>query len=99
MQETQPNVAQNFSTNPNPTIQEPEQVRMPNGMPVWEVFDRDTGSVINQLADHTQREAHSRMIAWLDEIGAEDPGSYNLRFGIRPKMLQAGERNLSRTIA
>jgi uncharacterized membrane protein len=38
------------------------------------------------------------MLAWLDEIGAEDPASYDNRFGVRPKMLQAGERNLSPTI-
>jgi hypothetical protein len=87
------------STNPNPTIQEPNQVRMPNGVPVWEVVDRETGSVINQLADHTQREAHSRMLAWLDSIGAEEPATYSERFIIRPKMLAAGERNLSPTIS
>jgi hypothetical protein len=114
MQEAQPDVAQNFSPdlnwrdelrrhiepslNPNPTTHDDNQVRMPNGMPVWEVFDRETGSVINQLADHTQREAHSRMLAWLDSIGAEDPASYDTRFGVRAKMLQPGERNLSPTI-
>lgn len=91
--ETQPDVAQNFSTNPNPTVQEPNQVRMPNGVPVWEVVDKSTGSIVNQLADHTMREAHSRMLAWLQSIGAEDPATYADRFGVRPKMLAAGEQN------
>ena len=97
--EAEPEVAQNFSTNPNPTVQDNNQVRMPNGMPVWEVYDKSTGSIVNQLADHTMREAHSRMMAWLQSIGAEDPATYNDRFGVRPKMLAAGERNLSPSIS
>lgn len=87
------------STNPNPTVQDAGQVRMPNGMPVWEVYDKETGSIVNQLADHTMREAHSRMLAWLSSVGAEDPATYVERFGVRPKMLQAGERNLSPSIS
>lgn len=82
------------STNPNQTIQDPEQVRMPNGVPVWEIYDKETGSVLNRLADHTMREAHTRMLAWLQNINAEDPATYSERFGIRPKMLEPGERNI-----
>ena len=87
------------TTNPNPTIQEPNQVRMPNGVPVWELFDRMSGTVLHAIADHTMREAHQEAMAWLRSYGAEDPATYNERFGVRPKMLQAGEQNQSRTIA
>jgi septum formation topological specificity factor MinE len=91
------------STNPNPTVQDPNQVRMPNyydprGIPVWELFDRETGSVLHTIADHTEREAHQEAMAWLRSYGAEDPSTYEERFGVRAKMLQPGERNLGESI-
>jgi Putative amidoligase enzyme len=91
--EETPDVAQNFSQNPNPTIQDPNQVRMPNGVPVWEIVEHESGNVIHVFADHTGREAYSQGMAWLRSMGAE-PG-YEQRFTVRPKMLQPGERNLS----
>jgi hypothetical protein len=78
--------------------QQPQQVRMPNGVPVWELFDRETGSVLHAVADHNEREANSQARAWLISIGAEDPDTYSQRFAIRAKMLQPGERNLGESI-
>jgi hypothetical protein len=86
-------------SNPRPTIQEPNQVRMPNGVPVWELVDRMSGTVLHTIADHTQREAHTEAMSWLRSYGAEDPTTYGERFIVRPKMLQPGERNLSPTIS
>jgi hypothetical protein len=87
VQDVPMNVAQNF--------EQSQQVRMPNGIPVWELFDRETGSVLHAIADHTEREAHQEAMAWLRSYGAEDPSTYEERFGVRAKMLQPGERNLA----
>ena len=87
VQDVPMNVAQNF--------EQPQQVRMPNGVPVWELYDRETGSVLHAIADHTEREAHREAMAWLRSYGAEDPSTYEERFAVRPKMLQPGERNLA----
>ena len=94
VQDVEPNVAQNFSSNPNPTIQNSEQVRMPNGVPVWEIYDRSTGTVLHTFAEHTMREAFGWTMTWLREHGAEDPATYHERFACRPKALAAGERNI-----
>jgi hypothetical protein len=98
--EQEPAVAQNFaqSTNPNPTAPIADQVRMPNGVPVWELYDISFGTPIHVIADHTAREAWSQAQTWLRNHSAEDPPTWTERFGIRPKMLQPGERNLSPTI-
>jgi len=93
--EAAPDVAQNFSQNPNPTAPIANQVRMPNGVPVWELFDIDTGSALHAIADHTGREAYTQGMAWLRSVGAENPETYGERFAIRPKRLQPGEQNLS----
>ena len=90
VQDVPMNVAQNF--------EQSQQVRMPNGIPVWELYDRETGSVLHAIADHTEREAHQEAMAWLRSYGAEDPSTYEERFAVRPKMLQPGERNLAETL-
>ena len=90
VQDVPMNVAQNF--------EQSQQVRMPNGIPVWELYDRETGSVLHAIADHTEREAHREAMAWLRSYGAEDPSTYEERFAVRPKMLQPGERNLAETL-
>ena len=82
------------STNPNPTITNSDQVRMPNGVPVWELFDVDTGHAVHVITDHTAREAYNQGMSWLRSVGAEDPRTYGERFAIRPKMLQPGEHNI-----
>lgn len=84
--------------NPQPQQQQQEQVRMPNGVPVWELYDVSTNNVVHVIADHTENNARSQATGWLSSIGAEDPSTYLDRFAIRPKMLQPGERNQSSTI-
>ena len=77
---------------------QPEQVRMPNGVPVWELYDLTTGSVLNAFADHNMREAYHQGMRWLSSIGAENPDTYGDRFAVRAKMLQPGERNLGESV-
>jgi hypothetical protein len=74
------------STNPNPTAPIANQVHMPNGVPVWLLFDVDTGSVLKEIPDHTAREAYDQGMTWLGSIGAENPETYGERFAIKPKM-------------
>ena len=76
------------STNPNPTAPIANQVHMPNGVPVWLLFDIDTGSVLKEIPDHTAREAYDQGMTWLRSIGAENPETYGERFAIKPKMAQ-----------
>ena len=88
-QEVPVDVAQNFagqSTNPNPTAPISNQARAVNGVPQWEVVDRETGSVLHTVTDHTMREAQRGMLHWLQSIGAEEPATYGERFITRPKM-------------
>jgi hypothetical protein len=86
-QEKEVDVAQNFSTNPNPTAPIANQARMPNGVPVWLLFDIDTGSMLKEIPDHTAREAYQQGMIWLRSIGAEDPETYGERFAIKPKIV------------
>ena len=74
------------STNPRPTIQEPGQARASNGVPIWDLIDRSTGNVINSAADHTAREAWGQFTSYLNNIGAEDPNTFDQRFTVRPQM-------------
>lgn len=99
--EQEPAVAQNFqqSTNPRPTAPISDQVRMPNGVPVWELYDKFSGTVLNAIADHTSRSAWAQGETWLRDHGAENPDTYTDRFDVRPKMLQPGERNLGENFA
>lgn len=85
VQDVPMDVAQNF--------EQPQQVRMPSGIPVWELFDVDTGSVLNVFADHNAAEAKRQAMSWLRSIGAENPDTYGERFAVRAKQLQPGERN------
>jgi hypothetical protein len=86
VRDVEPNVAQNFSTNPRPTAAIDNQVRMPNGVPVWLLFDVEMGTVLKEIPDHTAREAYDQGMTWLRGIGAEDPDTYGERFAIKPKM-------------
>ena len=82
VQDTPMDVAQNFEPN--------NQVRMPNGVPVWEIYERGNGNVVHTFADHRQREAWSRAQEWLRGINVEDLSL----FSVRPKMLAQGEQNI-----
>jgi hypothetical protein len=85
-QEKEVDVAQNFSTNPNPTAPIANQARYRNGVPIWDLVDRGTGNVINSTADHTAREAWGQFTRYLTDIGAEDPATFDQRFTIRAQM-------------
>ena len=61
---------------------DPVQVTAPNGVPMWEVYERDTGHVVHTFADHDQTSAWATAQGWLRSIGAEDPSL----FSCRPKM-------------
>jgi hypothetical protein len=61
---------------------DPVQSTAPNGVPMWEVYERDSGHVVHAFADHDQTSAWSTAQAWLRSVGAEDPSL----FSCRPKM-------------
>ena len=65
---------------------EPRQATAQNGVPMWELVDSMSGTVLHTITDHNMREAHSQAMAWLRSYGAEDPATYSERFTVRPKM-------------
>ena len=69
---------------------DPVQARASNGVPLWEVYERESGHVVHTFADHDQTSAWATAQAWLRSISAEDPSL----FSCRPKMTGA---NLSET--
>jgi hypothetical protein len=79
IQDVQPDVAQNFSQ-----PQQPQQARATNGVPIWEIYQRDNSHVVHTFADHDQATAWQTARTWLQSIGAE-PTAYS-DFSVRPKM-------------
>jgi len=61
---------------------DPVQATAPNGVPMWEIYERDSGHVIHTFADHDQTSARQQARSYLQGIGAENPGM----FSVRPKM-------------
>ena len=61
---------------------DPVQVTAPNGVPMWQIYERDSGHVVHEFADHDQTSAWAQAQGWLRNIGAEDPSL----FSCRPKM-------------
>ena len=61
---------------------DPVQVTASNGVPAWEIYERDSGHVINTIFDHDQTSAWQQAQRYLRDIGAEDPS----KFSCRPKM-------------
>ena len=84
VQNIEPDVAQNF--------QQPQQATAPNGVPMWQVYERDSGRVVHEFADHTQPSAWQQAQTWLRNIGAEDPSL----FSCRPKMTTVSESKAAR---
>ena len=64
-------VAQNF--------QQPQQQQAPNGVPIWEIYQRDNNHVIHTFADHNQTTAWQSAQTYLQGIGAEDPSKFSCR--------------------
>jgi hypothetical protein len=58
------------------------QSTTPEGVPVWEVYERDSGNVVHKLEADTIHDAIERAKNWLINIGAENPNA----FSVRPKM-------------
>ena len=61
---------------------DPVQATASNGVPAWEIYERDSGHVINTIFDHDQTSAWQQAQRYLRDIGAEDPS----KFSCRPKM-------------
>jgi hypothetical protein len=58
------------------------QSTTPDGVPVWEVYERDSGNVVHKFDADTIHDAIERAKNWLINIGAENPNA----FSVRPKM-------------
>jgi hypothetical protein len=58
---------------------DPVQATAPNGVPMWEVYERDSGHVVHTFADHDQTSARATGQGWLRGIGAEDPSLFSVR--------------------
>lgn len=61
---------------------DPVQATAPNGVPMWEIYERDNGNVVHEFADHDHHSAWATAQSYLRGIGAEDPS----KFSCRPKM-------------
>ena len=69
-----------------PAQQEPQQPRQAtaaNGVPLWEIYERDSGHVVHTFADHNQATAWATAQSWLS-THAESAAASN--FSCRPKM-------------
>jgi hypothetical protein len=58
---------------------DPVQARASNGVPLWQIYQRDNGHVIHSFADHDQTSAWATAQGWLRDHGAEDPSLFSLR--------------------
>ena len=63
--------------------QQPRQATASNGVPLWEVYERDSGHVVYTFADHNQQSAWSTAQQWL-RTHAEPVAASG--FSCRPKM-------------
>jgi len=73
---------------------QPQQARSANGVPLWDLYDQETGTVLRNIADHNEREAMQQALSWLRTVGAEDPDTYRERFAVRPKMSTATNESI-----
>jgi hypothetical protein len=60
----------------------PAQATTPDGVPIWEIFERETGHVVHKFDADTKEDAWEYTKNWLAGMNAEQP---NL-FSMRPKM-------------
>jgi hypothetical protein len=58
---------------------DPVQVTAANGVPMWQVYERESGHPVHEFADHDQTSAWSTGQAWLRSVGAEDPSLFSVR--------------------
>jgi hypothetical protein len=52
------------------------------GEPIWQIYERDSGHVVQEFSAEDQQTAWGEAQGWLRDIGAEDPSL----FSCRPKM-------------
>lgn len=76
-------VAQNIPEPQSRRDQLDQHVRAANGVPMWEVYERETGHVVHSFAEHNQQEAWRAAQKWLRDIGAEDPSLFSMRSKIQ----------------
>jgi hypothetical protein len=86
VQDVEPDVAQNFTEPAQPTQRTDNA-----GVPMWEIFDRQSGNAIHTFATQEQVNAWQIAQEWLQGIGAEQP---NL-FSCRPAMTTVSEARLN----
>lgn len=63
--------------------QQPRQATAPNGVPLWEIYERDSGNVVYTFADHDQQSAWSTGQAWAR--AHVEPAAFS-NLSCRPKM-------------
>jgi hypothetical protein len=56
-----------------------QQATAPNGVPEWEIYQRDNNHVVHTFANLEQSSAWTQAQQWLRNIGAEDPSLFSLR--------------------
>ena len=58
---------------------DPVQATAPNGVPMWQVYERDSGHVVHTFADHDQTSAWATAQGYIRDVGAEDPSLFSVR--------------------
>ena len=59
-----------------------QQATTTGGVPIWEVYEIETGHAVYKFDAATKQEADAQGQLWLEHVGAEQPDL----FGVRPKM-------------
>lgn len=72
-----------------------QQSTTPEGVPIWEVYEIETGHVVYKFDAATKQQADEQKNLWLAHVGAEQP---NL-FGVRPKMAQYSVQDVKPNVA
>ena len=49
------------------------------GEPIWQIYERDSGHVVQEFSAEDQQTAWGEAQEWLRDIGAEDPSLFSLR--------------------
>ena len=52
------------------------------GEPIWQIYERETGHVVEEFSAPDQSTAWEEARGWLEDMNAEDPSL----FSCRPKM-------------
>ena len=66
--------------------QHQQQIRSPNGVPMWEIYVRNSGETVTQFADHNQNLAWQTAQQWLRDQNV--PEQNWSAYSVRPQMPQ-----------